>query len=328
MATGVQESGPLLGDPYTDDQYDTIHGAQMGIVGDTDGSAFSLTLPPEGSTAELGSATVDSHARAAGRGLRIPRGTTQSLDIPASFGGGTNGRTDLIVARCDLTSFAIDPGPVRLYRIEGVEGSLELPSYDPATDLRLHAVRRREGESLNQAIPIDLRSWTADPILVSPTGTLPEPAPLGTRAKRGDTIYHREMVGSSPDWVVEWNARTVLTGTGVASDGADYDVRSASRLSREGVKRWMNLVVGLAGEPANPDPEVDDERRIGRLVPSDRPSASVALAGFAQNTAGGVRAAAGRIDPDGWVVWHWASTTNRFPTGSTITLTGRWETAA
>jgi hypothetical protein len=132
-------------------------------------------------------------------------------------------------------------------------------------------------------------------------------------------------VGSSVDWVQESTPRVVLAGEDVATTGTDWDVRPAARLSRDTVKRWTNLIVGLAGDPVNPDPAVDGERRVARLAAADRPAVSVPVTGTAVNTAGQSRAAQGRIDPDGWVVWYWASTTGRFPTGSTVTLAGSWE---
>src|SRR5690606_41642287 len=103
---------------------------------------------------------------------------------------------------------------------------------------------------------------------------------------RGGTVSRRDFVGSSVDWVVESPARVVLAGTDVATDGSDWDVRPASRLTRDGVKRWTNLIVGLAGGPVNPDPNVGGERRIARVAAADRPSASVPLPGAAVNTAG------------------------------------------
>jgi hypothetical protein len=329
MATDAAISEPQFDAIFTDRGWRAAFAGRTGVVCDTDGSAFGLTLPAEGATAELGSATLPSRLVVDGYGLEVPQGATQSLDIPASSGGGTNGRTDLVVARLDLDTFTGDPGPVRLHRIEGTEGSTTRPSatYDPngVRDLPLYAVRRIEGQGLNQAIVTDLRARIGLHYLVPAGATLPAYAALGDRATRGGTVSRRDFVGSSVDWVVESPARVVLAGTGVATDGSDWDVRPASRLTRDGVKRWTNLIVGLAGGPVNPDPNVDGERRIARVAAADRPSASVPLTGTAVNTAGQSRAAQGRLDPDGWVVWYWVSTTGRFPTGSTVTLAGTWE---
>jgi hypothetical protein len=330
MAALAQTSGPLTDDNFTDDQWITKFGYDAGITGDTDGTAYGLTLPPATDTVEIGSATIDSAAAVGGYGHGIPAGSTQSLEIPAST-NLTIGRTDLIVLRYS-TAFATDPGPVRLVRIAGTEGSAAIPSHNTTqptpVDMVLYAITRKQGQGLNQATVVDRRSRAGWHYLM-PAGTplppLPQTAPLGSTATRAGSKYRRDFVGAAVDWVLESAPRVVLAGTATASDGDDWDVQAASRLSRDGVERWANLVVNLDGASVNPDPEVDGERRVARIASADYPAASVALAGFVQNTAGIKRAASGRIDTDGWVVWHWASTTNRFPTGSTITLTGKWE---
>lgn len=324
----VQLSGPLTDLNFTDDQWQAIFGSNAGVIGDTDGTAYNLTLPPATDTVEIGSATIDSRSVVGGYEHLIPAGTTQSLDIPAST-NPTIGRTDLIVARFNSATFTTEPGPVRLVRIGGTEGSAALPSHNTTlpspVDLVLYAITRKQGQGLNQAIVVDRRPRSAWNYLIPPGGSLPQTAPLGATATRDGIRFRRDFDGATVDWIQETIPRVVLTGTGVATDGDDWDVLSASRLSREGVRRWANIIVNLAGAPVNPDPTVDGERRVARVAAADRPAASVALSGFAENTAGIKRAAAGRIDDDGWVVWHWASTTNRFPTGSTITLTGPWE---
>lgn len=325
----VQLSGPLTDLNFTDDQWQAIFGSNAGVVGDTDGTAYNLTLPPATDTVELGSATIDSRSVVGGYGHVIPAGTTQSLEIPPSLTGGTVGRTDLIVARMNMATFTTDPGPVRLVRIPGTEGSAALPSHNTTlpspVDLVLYAITRKQGEGLNQAIVVDRRPRAGWNYLIPPGAPLPQAAPLGATATRDGSKYRRDFVGVAVSWVLESAPRVVLAGSATASDGDDWEVLAASRLSRDGVERWANLIVNLDGDPVNPDPGVDGERRVARIASADYPAASVALAGFVQNTAGIKRAASGRIDPDGWVVWHWASTTNRFPTGSTITLTGKWE---
>lgn len=327
----VQLSGPLTDQNFTDDQWQAIFGSNAGVIGDTDGTAYNITLPPATDTVEIGSATIDSRSVVGGYEHLIPAGTTQSLSIPAST-NPTIGRTDLIVARFNAATFTTAPGPVRLVRIAGTEGSAALPSHDTTlpspVDLVLYAITRKQGQGLNQAIVVDRRPRAGWNYLIPPGGSLPQTAPLGATATRDGIRYRRDFDGTTVDWILESYTRSVLSGTDVATDGDDYDTRTASRLSRDGVKRYMNLISGLAGSPANPNPEVDGERRVGRLAVSDRPAASVALAGFAKNTANVARAASGRVDPDGWVIWHWVSSSGLFPTGSTITLTGRWETAA
>jgi hypothetical protein len=327
MAALAQTSGPLTGDNFTDDQWITKFGYDAGITGDTDGTAYGITLPPAGNDVEIGSATIDSAAAVGGYGHGIPAGLTQSLDVPAST-NPTIGRTDLIVLRYS-SAFSTDPGPVRLHRIPGTEGSAALPSHNTTqptpVDMVLYQITRKQGQGLNQATVVDRRSRAGWHYLMPAGAPLPQTAPLGATATRAGSKFRRDFVGTSVDWVLESAPRVVLAGTATASDGADWEVLAASRLSRDGVKRWANLIVNLAGDPVNPAPDADGERRVARIAPTDYPAAPVALAGFAENTAGIKRAASGRIDTDGWVVWHWASTTNRFPTGSTITLTGPWE---
>jgi len=328
MATDALDSGPLPGQKFTQARWAQTFGANAGIVGDTDGSAFNLTLPPSTTTAQIGSATIESVAIVGGYPLIIPAGETQDVVIPDST-NPTIGRTDLIVGRFNSGTFTTAPGPCRLVVIPGTEGSPNPSSHNTTlpspVDLVLYQITRKQGQSLNQAVVVDRRPKSGWHYLIPAGASLPQTAPLGATATRDGIKWRRDMVGVTPDWVQETIPRVVLTGTGVATDGDDWDVMSAARLSREGVKRWANLVVNLAGASVNPDPDVDGERRVARVASADWPAASVALAGFIQNTAGIKRAAAGRIDPDGWVIWHWASTTNRFPTGSTITLTGKWE---
>jgi len=329
----VQISEPLAGENFTDRGWRAVFAGRTGIVCDTDGSAFGLTLPAEGATAELGSATLPSRLVVDGYGLEIAQGATQSLDIPASSGGGTTGRTDLIVARLNLSAFTTPPAsPVRLFRIAGVEGSLSVPAatYDPdgIRDLPLYAVRRRQDEGLNQAIVTDLRPRIGYLYDVPAGGTLPASAPLGSRATRGSVNWRMARVGSSVDWVEESRYRDVLTGAAAVMDtGEAFEVRSTSTLARDTGKRSMNLAIRIIITTRNPNPEGDGAQRVARLAPFDRPTALAALAAAAQNTAGFVRGSTGYIDTDGWVVWNWAATTGQFPVNSTVTLTGDWLTA-
>lgn len=212
----VQLSGPLTDDNFTDDQWVAIFGSNTGIVGDTDGTAYDITLPPASDTVEIGSATIDSRAVVCGYGHTIPAGTTQSLVIPAST-NPTIGRTDLIVARFDSGTFTADPGPVRLVRIPGTEGSAALPSHDTTlpspVDLVLYAITRKQGEGLNQAAVVDRRSRSGWHYLVPLGGTLPQTAPLGSRATRSGSVYRRDIVGASVDWVEEWGPTNAVAAT-------------------------------------------------------------------------------------------------------------------
>jgi hypothetical protein len=324
MATDAQQSGPLPGQTFTLGRWRQTFGHDPAIVGDTDGSAFGLTLPPSTDIAEVGSLTVESVAIVGGHPLIIPLGESQSIEIPAST-NPTVGRTDIIAAKWDPATFNTSPGPVRLVRIAGTEGSANLPAYAPPLVRPFWAVTRKQGQALNQATKRDLRVWSGRHYLVKAGEALPTNAPLGSTATRAGIKWRVDFVDTAVDWVQETNLRTVLAGTNIATTGDDWVVRPAARLSRDGVERWANIVVGLAGSPVNPNQEVDGERRVARLLGADRPPTSVPLTGFAQNTAGITRAAQGRIDPDGWVVWYWTNTSGRFPTGSTVALSGAWE---
>lgn len=328
----VQISEPLVDEDFTDRGWRAAFAGRTGVLDDRDGTAFNLTLPSGSSTAQLGSTTQPSRLVVDGYGLEIPQGTTQDFDIPASSGGGTNGRTDLIVARLNLSAFTTAPGPVRLFRVAGTEGSLTPPTatydQDGIRDELLYAVRRRQGEGLNQAIVTDMRRRLAHNYDVPANAALPPSAPLGSVARRGSVNWRMVRVGSALDWVEEYRYGDVLTGADVAiQTGEGWTVRGESSLTRDTGKRLMNLVVRVASTTRNPNPEGDGEQRVARLAPFDRPTAPCALAASAQNTAGAVRGSTGYIDAGGWVVWNWASTNGQFPVGSTITLTGDWPTA-
>ncbi|WP_460705711.1 hypothetical protein, partial [Myceligenerans halotolerans] len=177
MPTGIELSGPLPGEKFTLARWAQIFGDDTGIISDTDGSAYDLTLPSGSDTAEIGSATIESIALIHGHPHIVPAGQTQSIDIPESSGGGATGRTDRIVLRRDPATYGTAPGPIRITRIPGTEGSADAPDIDPQTDLKLYRVTRIEGQSLNQASAIPEKSWLGRTILVEPGATLPA-APL------------------------------------------------------------------------------------------------------------------------------------------------------
>lgn len=303
----VQTSGPLPGQKFAVGLWSTHFGFEPGIRGDTDGSAFSLTLPSGSDVAEVGSATVKSVAKINGFPLEIAAGSTQSITIPASSGGGANGRTDLIVVRFDSAAYATSPGPVRLARIAGTEGSLDLPAYNPATELRLWAVRRRQGEGLNQAIPTDLRTWTGPHLLLAPNATLPTSAPLGMRVTRGGTTYRRDKVGSSVQWVEEISALVELSGTAAvqAVDGSGWGRNSACRLVRDGKRRWMNLVMSRGGGTdggnitSNANSGGIGDLLMAKLDDADKPGVELAMDGRCKDTSGATYDATGHITTAG-----------------------------
>lgn len=334
----VQLSEPLYLTAFTDRGWRAAFAGRTGVIGDADGSSFGLTLPAEGATAQLGSATQPSRLVVDGYGLEVGQGTTQSLDIPASSGGGTNGRTDLVVARLNLSSFTTAPGPVRLVRIAGTEGSLTVPAatydLDGIRDLPLYAVRRRQGESLNQAIVTDMRPRLAYNYDVPVNAPLPASAPLGSRASRGDVIYRRDSVGSAVDWVIESQPREVRTGTAVVSSGGEGFPRMAdSYLVRSGTTRHFYYVLHKSLPTRNPNPAEDGEQWVGTLWDGDKPMGGkqLPLTGWAYDTTGTRRAAAGFIAANGQIFWSWASTNNQFgsstDTQQTLILAGTWEVA-
>lgn len=237
-------SGPLPPEQFTQTLYSRHHGTEYGIRGDTDGSAFGITLPPASDEATFGSATVDSICKVGGYPLIIPKTTPHSLEIPPALTGGTTGRTDLVVARFAPATYTTAPGPVRLHRIAGTPGSLTVPAHIAGTDLPMWAVRRRQGEALNQAIVTDLRSWTGIPTLVKSGAPLPLTAPLGARATRDGITYRRDFVGAAVDWVQENWPVEVLTGLAATESAASgWQRQSTCRLEREGKRRWLHLVV-------------------------------------------------------------------------------------
>lgn len=286
MATDAQLSGPLPGEKFTVSRWVQIFGAESGIVGDTNGSAFGITLPPASDVAEIGSPSIESIAIVGGFPLIIPAGLTQSLEIPPSTNASI-GRTDLIVARLDTAAFTTAPGPVRLQRFAGTEGSSALPTYDatsPSPDtLPLWAVTRKMGESLNQATVQDMRIRTAPSTLSTAEGTLPQSPPLGTRATRDGITWHREMVGSSAQWVQESWPTVVLTGNAATKSTVAGWQRSAScRMTRIGKMRSLHLVV--TRNPGADEIRSDERGSVGGpkglavLHDVDRPADGVPMA--------------------------------------------------
>lgn len=311
MATNAAISEPQFDAIFTDRGWRAAFAGQTGVVCDSDGSAFNLTLPAEGATAELGSATQPSRLVVDGYGLEVAQGATQSLDIPASSGGGTNGRTDLIVARLDLTTFTGDPGPVRLDRIPGTEGSTArpAPTYDPdgVRDLPLYAVRRRQGESLNQAIVTDLRPRIGVMYDVPASGSLPDYAPLGSRAARGDVVYRMDSVGSAVDWVVEKPAPTHLTGGQVTQGSAFPGWITESECSLDSDGFWVKVHIEVEKNGsliiAGSNGAIPGHTDIVTLRDGWAPGAVVTMSGYVENDSGNRRDAGARINSVGRVTF-------------------------
>jgi hypothetical protein len=241
-----EESGPLAGYNFTDAVWRAINGPEPSIVGDVNGSAYALTLPAGSDNALLGSATQDSVAVVGGFMHRIPAGQTQAVTLPPSS-DPTVGRTDIIVARLDLGGFTSPPGPVRLARVAGVEGSAALPTLDEGPpgveDFPLWAVTRRSGQGLNQAA----RRWLgrrSGPNLDVPAGeALPTNVPLGTRAVRGGIVYRRQL-NSATTPQPEWFNETEATAPWVVYDTTNNDYEYAGHGHRPATRRTLNDVDG------------------------------------------------------------------------------------
>lgn len=309
----VQEAGPLLGHNFTDAVWRSIFGAEPGIVGDHNGSAYGITLPPASDSVEIGSASIESRSMVGGFGHAIPAATTQSLLIPASSNASI-GRTDLITVRLDASTFSTEPGPVRLHRIPGVEGSATRPSYDDSPpgveDMPLYAITRKQGQALTEATVVDLRVRTGPHILVPAGVSMPTSVPLGTRATRGGAVWRYDMVGSSPDWVEEYRDRVTLTGSSATDTfGEGFSRQSECRMDRTNKQRNLHYAVERTGDafqlPA------DGEQILGFVHDEDKPAAAtLAWTGQARTQAGGYAACGGIISRATRRIYlQWVSTT-------------------
>lgn len=315
MASDAQESGPLPGTgpsaKFTQGLWITHFGQNAGIVGDTDGTAFSLTKPPATDFVEIGSATIDSVCKVGGFPLRIPAGETQSLEIPPSLTGGTVGRTDLIVARLNTGTFTTSPGPVRLVRIAGTEGSADLPSHNTTlpspVDLVLYQITRKQGQGLNQAIVVDRRPRTGWHYLVPAGAPLPQTAPLGSTATRDGVRWRRDFVGEAVDWVVESVPVRRLTGSsftfGAAFPGWSQEATQRLVLGADGVSLWVHIeVTKSGGQIVVPDSgSLGDNTNLLTLNAEWKPQVPVSGSAYVTSDAAVERNAGARINATGVV---------------------------
>lgn len=306
----VQQSGPLVGENLTDEAWRAIFGAETGITNDWNGTAFNLTTPPSGDDVEIGSATADSTLVVGGFMLRIPQGTTQSLEIPQSSNAG-NGRTDLIVARLDADSFSEEPGPVRLHRIAGVEGSATRPSPSTGTtgvlDLPLYAITRKQGESLPQATVTDMRTRLTHHHLVPQGAPLPPAASLGDRATRDGVTYRCDRVGSAVDWVRETPIVSHRTG-GQVTEGSAFPgwiTGAACSLDSDGFWVKVHIEVEKNGSliVADSTGAIPGHTDIVTVRPEWTPPVVVSMSGYVENDGGNRRDAGARILTNGRVVF-------------------------
>jgi hypothetical protein len=253
-----QTSGPITGENFTDQMWRDLFGAEPAIVGDVNGTAYQMVLPPSTNDVQIGSPSQDSLAVVAGKAHKIPAGETVPLTIPASTHAAT-GRTDLVVLRFDPTLSGDAPlGPVRLHRVAGVEGSSALPSYDGGPpgveDLPLYAVTRKQGQSLNQAAVKDLRVRSGPNLLYVAGATASGNTPIGSRMTRDGVVWRRDLSGGQPEWVRETPLPpSVVSSFGNANNSRGWTVASTaedSRLVRDGDERDLYLELRRAGGPA------------------------------------------------------------------------------
>lgn len=301
----VQVFEPELEVDFTDRGWRAAFAGRTGVVCDTNGSAFGLTKPAEGSTVEIGSPTIPSRLVVDGFGLEIPAATTQSLSVPASV-GGANGRTDLIVGR--LTAGPMD---LKLHRIPGTEGSLALPAASHnatgTRDLLLYAIRRIQGQGLNQAIVTPLMPRIGHHYLVPATGTLPANASLGDIATRGGTRYRYDFVGSSVDWVVESVPIRRLTGSsftfGAAEPGWSQEATQRLVVGADGVSLWVHIEVTKSGGEiiVSSSGSLGDNTNLLTLDAAWKPQVPVSGSAYVTSDAAIERNAGARINAAGMV---------------------------
>lgn len=307
----VQQAGPLIGQNFTDATWRAILGGEPAIVGDTNGSAYNLTLPPASDSVELGSTSIQSTAVVGGFAHIVPAGTTQSLVIPPSTDASV-GRTDLISVRLDPTTYTAAPGPVRLYRIPGTEGSAAAPSYDDGPpgveDMPLYAITRKLGEALTQADVTDLRVRTGPHLLTEP-GVTPFPSlPLGSTATRDGIDWSRELdSGGSPVWVERHRPVERLLGLDATQEAADnWQRQTGCEMVRDGEWRSVNLVARRSGSTVSSTSNGNfntGDLRVMRLHSTDRPVRDTPVSAILRTATGGNTYGAGAyIDSAGWLV--------------------------
>lgn len=230
---------------FTVADWRSLFGGEPGIIGDVDGSAYKLTLPTGTDNAQLGSTTQDSTSIVAGALHQIVQGQVQEVEVPGSSNAAT-GRTDILGVRYDAATFTSDPGPCRVYRIPGVEGSAALPAMDEAPpgveDMPLYAITRKQGQSLNQATVRDLRRRSGPNLLVPAGEALPTNVPLGSAAVRAGIRFRRDFnTSGTPEWAFDTTSRRIaqaeLSEAGTGSIGSD----------EAGILSVGSAAVGLGG---------------------------------------------------------------------------------
>lgn len=254
QASGPISQGTTAERQFTDVLWRDLFGDESGVVGDTDGTAYKLTLPTDSNNAQVGSSTIRSNARVAGFAHAIPAGSPETVDIPTA----TSTRTDLIVLRYD-PAYTGAPGPVRLVRIPGTSASV--PAYDDAPpgveDLPLWTVTRAPGQSLSQATVKRVFTRIA-PVLTVETGvTLPTSSPLGTILQQGAETYRRELAGTPtpvPAWVRQKKAEGFLASASPSgyfgTSGNVFNLGATGQVTLTSARR-VKATVSMSGYAPN-----------------------------------------------------------------------------
>lgn len=210
----AQSSGPISQGTnaerqMTDVLWRNLFGDEAGVIGDTDGTAYNITLPTGSDVATIGSATITSLAKVAGFSHAIPAASPEGITIPAASGAT---RTDIIALRHD-PAYTGALGPVRLVRIAGT--TVATPTYDDAPpgieDLPLWTVTRAVGQALSQATVKRIFPRLAPTLTIEAGASLPTNSPLGTVLLQNGIQFWRVLDSNSvPVWLRQRQATGYL----------------------------------------------------------------------------------------------------------------------
>lgn len=222
----AQKSGPISQGTTAERQFDDVmwrdlFGDEPGVVGDTNGTAYAVTLATDSDNVSIGSSSIRSQARVAGFAHAIPVGQPETITVPVATGSA---RTDIIALRYDPAYTGL-PGPVRLVRIAGTTSAI--PAYDSeqpgVEELPLYAITRQPGQVLSQATVTRLYPRIAPCLWLEANAALPTSSPLGTRLRRGAQEYLRALdSNSNPVWVSDRNAASRINLSVINSAFANY----------------------------------------------------------------------------------------------------------
>lgn len=223
----AQSSGPLATGSTADRQmtdalWRDLFGDQAGVIDDTNGTSYALTLPSGSDIVSVGSSSQTSLAKVAGFVHRIPAGSPEPITIPTAVGST---RTDIIALRYD-PAYTGQPGPVRLVRIPGTGAGL--PTVDDAPpgveELPLWSITRAVGQNLSAASTQRLYPRIAQSLELATGAALPTNVPIGTVLRQGAVTYRRVIgTGGTPVWQSSGGGGSVLAhvqATGAAAAGS------------------------------------------------------------------------------------------------------------